>query len=175
MRGRFALEFSLGPRRIDTLEETGMDDWGSKAAAKFKEQQQNVRLQTEAFVEQQRIKRSSGTPHWLEVREAVEQRCKDFNREVKVVPPILNFEVVPNSELSVRADIQGNHRDLFAHFDSEQCVLDWNCTPDKKRGAWGMATTRDGGIVFVRGTELAPITPNEIAKIMLNALLRMDV
>ena len=152
-----------------------MDDWASKAAAKLKEQQQNARLQSEAFVEKQRIKKTGGTPHWLEVRAAVQQKCQDFNRESQVIPPILNFEVVPNSELSVRADIQGNHRNLYAHFDSERCVLEWNCDPDNRRGIWGMATTGDGEAVFVQGPVAAPITPKEIARTMLNALLRMDI
>lgn len=152
-----------------------MDDWASKAAAKLKQQQQNAQLQTEAFVEQQRIKKVSATPHWLEVRAAVEQKCKDFNREAKAMPPILNFEVAPNSELKVRVDIGGDHRYLTAEFDSQRAVLNWQCEPDSRHGVWGMSATGDGGIVFVQGQVSAPIAPDEIARIMLNALLRMDV
>jgi hypothetical protein len=152
-----------------------MNDWASKAAAKLNEQQQDARLQTEAFVEQQRIKKASGTPHWLEVREAIKQKCEGFNREIRAANSILEFEVVPNSELKVRADIQGNHRFLIAKFDAQTCVLDWYCEPDKRHGKWGMATTGDGGIVFVQGAIADPITPDEIARIMLNALLRVDV
>jgi len=152
-----------------------MDDWAMKAAAKLKEQFQAAQLQDEAFVGRQRIKKANATPQWLKVREAVKQNCEAFNRETQDKRIHLEFEVVPSTEIRVRLDIDGSHRFLTGSFDAQRCVLEWSLDPDKRNGVWGMAIKGEDELVFVRGAQCEPITPEAMAKEMLNALLRINV
>ncbi|SRR5712692_1389400 len=150
-----------------------MNDWATKVAEKLKEQHENDQLQTTAFLEKQRLKKANGTPRWLQVREAVKKNCEDLNLQMQKT--VLTFEVVPNVNMRVRADIDGAHRYLTSSFDADRCLLEWSCDSDSTHGTFGMATTGDGDVVFVQGAVAEPIAPEAIAKKLLNSLLRVNV
>jgi hypothetical protein len=161
-----------GQQDMDGREVPALNDWATKSAAKFNTQLDNHKAQAAEFLEKQRLKKVNGTPLWMEVREAVKQGCEDFNRETK--RQILFFEVVNNQELRVRADIEGPHRYLLAHFDADRSTIEWECEHQRK-GPWGMASTNSGDVVFVKGAPIyEQIIPKEIAEIMLNNLLHLD-
>jgi hypothetical protein len=148
-----------------------LNDWASKSAAKLNKQLADQKVQSAEFLEKQRLKKANGTPLWMEVREAVKTSCEDFNREMS--RPVLCFEVTPNKELKVRADVEGMHRCLIAQFDAERCFIEWECE-EKRKGPWGMATTSNGDVVFVKSAPVyEQITPKAIAEVMLNSLLRL--
>lgn len=139
-----------------------MNDWADAAAAKLRDKEEGQRIKDAKFVEEQRIKKARGTPLWHEVRKLVKQNCEDINRNMGRV--VLTFEVVPNSEISIRADIGGKHEWVKASFDENQGLLEWNS--DNK---WFVSVTENGGIGFYWG--MVPTTPDSIARQLCNAAL----
>src|ERR1700682_616920 len=124
-----------------------MNDWADMTAAKLRAQHQEKMLQDAKFVEQQRIKKARGAPLWTEVRNSVKQNCDALNLNMK--RNVLAFEVVPNTEISVRADVGGKHLWLKAEFDEAQGVLQWTC--GDRGDKWELMVTDDGGVVFAWG------------------------
>jgi len=121
-----------------------MNDWADKALKRLSDKRINAQTQNEIFLEKQRIKRDFGMPLWLEVRKSVENNCTDFNTKARA--QILVFEVTVNTELAVRATIDGVTSYLRASFDEPTGKLSWST--GKSRGAWTIEPTGDGKAEF---------------------------
>jgi len=117
-----------------------MNDWADAMAARIKAREQDRRLKDTKFVEVQRIRRAKAGPLWEDVRSHVRQNCDDLNK--KMGQEVLTFEVVPSSEISVRAQ-QGS---LHAEFDAEGCVLSWSC--GTKTGRSEVVVHEDGTVAW---------------------------
>lgn len=145
-----------------------MNDWADAAASKLKAQRQNQTLKDAAFVEKQRIKKARGPALWQEVRKAVKENCEALN--LQMGRTVLTFDVVPNTGLSVRADLGGTHRWLKAAFDDEQGTLEYNTETHSDK--WELMVTDDGGVAFAWGIAIQT-PPAKIATQMLNSLLEL--
>jgi len=84
---------------------------------------------------------------------------------------ILSFKVVPNTELSVRADLKSGHRWVKAAFDAGQAELHWNC--GEKNEKWYLMVNDESRVVFAWGMGI-PTTPAAIATQLLNSLLETE-
>lgn len=147
-----------------------MTDWADATAAKLRQREDEQKLKDAKFVEQQRIKNAAGIPLWREVREQVKNNCESLNLNMRKA--ILAFEVVPNTELSVRADLGGSHRWIKARFDADQSELQWECGARKEK--WYLMVNPDGRVVFAWGMGI-PTTPGAIATQLLNTLLETEL
>ena len=142
-----------------------MNDWADRALKRLNDHRINQRNQDEVFLEKQRIKRAQGFPLWLEVRKYVEANCSDFN--LKAGTQMLVFEVTPNSELTVRASIDGSTRSLHANFNDSTGELAFFCRANS--GHWLLEATTDGKAQFIGSSR--PSSPEQIAEQMLTSLV----
>ena len=142
-----------------------MNDWADRALKRLSDQQINTQTQNDLFLERQRVKKAFGVPLWMEVRKSVEDNCADFNTKAK--KQLLAFEAAINTELSVRANLDGGTRSLHASYDEPTGKLSWSS--GKSRGAWTIEPTKDGKAEFV-GSH-GPTTVEWITDEMLTALI----
>jgi len=142
-----------------------MNDWADRALKRLNDKRINTQTQNELFLEKQRVKRDFGMPLWLEVRKAVENNCADFNTKARA--QMLVFEVTVNTELAVRATVDGVTSYLRAAFDESTGKLSWST--GKSRGTWTIEPTGDGKVVFT-GSHGA-VTVELIIDEMLTALI----
>jgi len=142
-----------------------MSDWADKALKRLSDHRINQRNQDEVFLEKQRIKRTQGFPLWLEVRKSVKANCSDFN--LKAGTQMLTFEVTPDSELTVRASIDGSTHSLYANFKDSTGELSFFCGATS--GHWLLEATSDGTAQFIGSSH--PSTPEQIAEQMLTSLV----
>ena len=142
-----------------------MNDWADRALKRLSDHRTNQRNRDEVFLEKQRIKKVQGFPLWLEVRKHVEANCSDFN--LKVGTQMLVFEVTPNSELTVRASIDGSTQSLHANFNDSTGELAFFCRANS--GHWLLEATSDGKAQFIGSSH--PSSPEQIAEQMLTSLL----
>ena len=142
-----------------------MSDWADDRLKRLRDQQENKRIQQEAFIETQKLKRAEGLPLWLCVRETIQKHCTDFNAKAR--RELLTFEVTLDTELSVRAAIQDAPGRLYATFEESTGKLSWQC--GKSSGNWRIIPDGNGGVCFqgVRGCEES----KDIAADMLDALV----
>ena len=142
-----------------------MNDWADRALKRLSDHRIHQRNQDEVFLEKQRIKKAQGFPLWLEVRKYVEANCSDFN--LKAGTQMLVFEVTPNSELTVRASIDGSTRSLHANFKDSTGELSFFCGANS--GHWLLEATTDGKAQFIGSSRTS--STEQIAEQMLTSLV----
>jgi hypothetical protein len=81
----------------------------------------------------------------MDARKAVENTCADLNTKAK--KQLLVFEVAINTELSVRANLDGGTRTLHASYEESTGKLSW--WSGQSRGSWTVEATSKGDAEFV--------------------------
>lgn len=94
-----------------------MSEFSERMAKKLKERAESSKLQDTKFIEAQRLKREVGPHLWAAVRSDLLAEVKALNLEMG--KEVVMLEVTPNSEISLRADLNGEHRHFLAQFNSE--------------------------------------------------------
>jgi hypothetical protein len=164
MRFKISLSVDLAPTKKGEV--ITMSDWASDRLRRIQHQQDSKRIMQEAFVESQKLKKAEGFPLWLQLRAMVESHCKDFNAKAR--QELLTFEVQPDSELSVRATIEGKHGRLAASFEESRGSLSWQC--GQNSGKWKIITNGAGGVCF-QGLRDGCAELEDMAAEMLDALV----
>ena len=142
-----------------------MSDYADKALKRLSDKRINKQMQDSAFLERQRIKKDHGMPLWLEVRERVNKNCAELNAKAR--KEILIFEVVVDTELSVRTSLEEGSQNLHASFNGATGKLSWRTR--STQGSWTIDSTGEGKAEFV-GSH-GSTTVEWIADEMLTALL----
>jgi len=149
------------------------EDWGSRAAKRFRQQLDSHNQSKAALVQEDTIRQEQGPRLWAKVRESVKSLCDRFNTEFG--SGIARFMVTPNTELHVQLTVPtGGTRELMARFKvtSADDALVWKTTGNKVDGEYGgeyaLDIQQQGKVVF-RGMIVE--TPEFIAEKMLDALL----
>lgn len=142
-----------------------MGDYADKALKRLSDKKINNQLQQSAFLEKQRIKKDHGMPLWLDVRKRVKENCAELNTKAR--KEILIFEVVVDTELSVRTNLEEGSRRLRASFSEATGKLSWQTSGNQ--GSWTIEATSEGDAEFV-GPH-GSTTVEWIADEMLTALL----
>ena len=162
---RLQLKFLVDLGSTESGGSVFMNDWADKALKRIEDRRINQRNQDEVFLEKQRIKRAQGFPLWLEVRKHVEANCSDFN--LKAGTQMLVFEVTPDSELLVRASIDGSTRTLHANFKDSTGELSFFCGAHS--GHWILEATTDGKAQFIGSSRTS--STEQVAEQMLTSLV----
>lgn len=171
---RLCVAFDMSVGRDKTLIDRGglrmsEEDWGSKAAKRFREQV-TIQRQNDALLLQEETIRQEQAPRlWAIVREHVKMQCDRFN--IESGSTIATFVVTQNSELQVQLAVpSGASRCLRARFKitSAADALKWSTSGHERNSEQG----GEYGIEIERGKAVFQgQTPEQIAEIMLDALL----
>jgi hypothetical protein len=139
--------------------------WSDDAIRKLQNTGERQQEKDALFLERQRLKKSHGFPLWREVRKAVQTECVEFNK--KAHGQSLTFEVTVEREISVVANLDGEHRQLNAHFAEDTGVVSW--MSGFGSGEWQLGITPNGDVQFFLGK--TPTTSEAIKNQMLQALV----
>ncbi len=142
-----------------------MSDWSDSAVARLEKLREEQRKKDEKVYEQRIIKKKYGMGLWREVRQLTIENCRAFN--AKADNKMLTFDIAEDHELSIRSNVDGDKRHLYASFDDGLSRMSWECST--KSGQWDVAATDAGGVHFEWGNTVT--TPATIAEQMLDALL----
>ena len=163
MQVEFQVTLRIGQQGYRGL---NMSDWADDTIRKLRQKIDDKRLQTERFVEEQKIKRAYGVPLWKELKDMLRfyaTELKDRSGGADVIA--IQHEQVDDMTLR---DALGGGTLLRVAFDSGRGVVSWECGPEPQRG-WEVAVAETGGAQFHCG--MVPTTTDSMARQMLDKLL----
>lgn len=143
-----------------------MSEFSERMAKKLRERAESDKLRDAKFVETQRMKREIGPPLWAAVRSDLLVEVQALNREMG--KEVVVLEVTPSSEISLRADLNGERRLFRAQFNPELGRLTW-ASKNGSTETHEVYVEAGQRPAFYGGT--VPYTTGTIARQMLEILL----
>jgi hypothetical protein len=144
-------------------------DWADDAIRKLRQKIDDRRLETERFVEEQRIKRAHGVPLWNQVKDRLRHHVQQLKERSGGTDVVVIQNEQPD-EIAIRNEIGGGTV-LHVTFDSGRGAVTWECGQKPQRG-WQINIAGNGTAEFVWGI-LIPTTPDAMATQMLDKLLEL--
>src|ERR1700690_2981715 len=151
-----------------------MDDWASKAAKKFDEEEDAKRKAEELASEKLRIFGEQGVRVWSDVRRELQGRVQRFNqeegREVLVAPE------AKQDKLTIFAKRSSGQREMTPHFDKAFPEIEFYAKDSSRelpdvQGKFGLSVTANNGLILVDSGEAERSIQYAVDQ-MLDALLR---
>jgi hypothetical protein len=159
---RFRLSFCFD---IGNGGSVSMTDWARDAAKHLRDQQEKSRLEQQAFVEKQQLKRVKGPQMWGALKERIVENCKAFNVEVE--REVLVLEKSPNDRMVVKSLLNDAPRTLRISFDEAAGSLGYGC--EGRFEKWQLEVSNSGVVQF--SNQFGSDSVESIADAMLNTLV----
>jgi hypothetical protein len=135
------------------------DNLAKKLADAYTERLNASALQSQKFVEEQRIVKTQGPQRWADLRQLFRQTIKDVNKELKRDA----FEWTDVHTNSLRIVRKDNNAILSASFDPESQILQFSGSASINHETYSILFTGgDAQFVLVRQSETGVRTPEEI-------------
>ena len=100
-----------------------MGKWATSAASWLENQHTSTQIDSEKFVEERRLIRSSGPRRWEGVRNRLKDECSDLATETGST--ILDFQVCPQTQARIRNSLTGSMTSV--DLDIDAALIEWTC------------------------------------------------
>ena len=104
-----------------------MGTWAKETAEHLRNEDIARQVESERFLEEQRLRRALGPGLWRCIRELLKQNCEELNQELR--KGILFFEVQPSTEVIIRR--LDKPATLHVGFDENSSRLKYSCGAGK--------------------------------------------
>ena len=148
-------------------------NWAANAAARLRKSQETRQQQDAVMLERRILLNEQGPNLWSQVRECVNTKILDFNRNYGEM--VLRSREQNDGEFRVQFELAGAVTDLRSKFEatSSQEALTWTyagtISRSQKAGSCSLQIKAPATVMFQDDT--GPLTPDEVADKMLDGLI----
>jgi hypothetical protein len=139
--------------------------WAKQTADNIRSEEVSKSIEGQRFIEEQRLRRALGPSLCSDLKNKLKEKCDELNNEIS--RPILNFDVLPSSQASIRR--MDKPAVLNVQFDLDAYRVRYSCGAGK--GEYLFRVEPDTTLVLETPYHV-PHTTEEVAEHLLDQLLK---